>query len=221
MMEFVAEVEAGIDALPSRAVAPVRQFRRSLSRKLAQTGAPELLSIASRLVRRTGSHRRFVAYELVAHHRAARLALGQAELEDLGHGLASWDAVDTFACYLSGPAWRDGQIGDKVILGWARRADLWWRRTALVSTVMLARRGAPGDSKRVLTVCKLLAGDREDMVVKALSWALRELTKTDTPAVRKFLDDQKDSLAARVMREVKCKLETGLKNSRRKVISSG
>jgi 3-methyladenine DNA glycosylase AlkD len=48
------------------------------------------------------------------------------------------------------------------------------------------------------------------MVVKALSWALRELVVWDPEAVRRFLDDH-EGLSARVRREVRSKLETGHK----------
>ena len=50
------------------------------------------------------------------------------------------------------------------------------------------------------------------MVIKAMSWALRELIVHDPKAVRKFLDEHYQVLAARVKREVKNKLRTGLKN---------
>ena len=89
-----------------------------------------------------------------------------------------------------------------------------WRRAALVSTVPLNLRaaGGTGDSRRTLNVCRLLVDDRDDMVVKALSWALRALVIWDADAVRSFLDDNGMRLAARVQREVTNKLETGLKN---------
>ncbi len=54
------------------------------------------------------------------------------------------------------------------------------------------------------------------MVVKAVSWALRALSERDPDAVRAFLDAHEDVLAARVRREVRHKLETGLKNPRRR-----
>jgi 3-methyladenine DNA glycosylase AlkD len=66
-----------------------------------------------------------------------------------------------------------------------------------------------------LAVCRLLVGDRDDMVVKALSWALRDLIAQDPDAVRLFLEEHEDVLAARVKREVRHKLLTGLKNPRR------
>jgi 3-methyladenine DNA glycosylase AlkD len=51
------------------------------------------------------------------------------------------------------------------------------------------------------------------MVVKALSWALRELVVWDPRAVRGFLEARGDALAPRVRREVRNKLETGRKTA--------
>jgi 3-methyladenine DNA glycosylase AlkD len=50
------------------------------------------------------------------------------------------------------------------------------------------------------------------MVVKALSWALRELAKRDPSAVREFVRENEARLAPRLLREVRNKLNTGLKN---------
>ena len=141
-------------------------------------------------------------------------SLDAKKLERLGKGIDNWAAVDTFACYLAGPAWRERQVADKLIHGWARSPDRWWRRAALVSTVALNNkaRGGSGDAQRTLKVCEMLVNDRDDMVVKAMSWALRELAKRDQAAVRDFLRDHEKFLAPRVIREVNNKLRTGLKN---------
>jgi 3-methyladenine DNA glycosylase AlkD len=140
-------------------------------------------------------------------------------LEELGQGMDSWWTVDAFARTLSGPAWLAGQISDELILGWAGSPDRWWRRAALVSTVALNMRsqGGKGDTPRTLRVCRPLAADPDDMVVKALSWALRELVPHDPQAVRAFLDENEAALAGRVKREVSNKLRTGLKNPNLKV----
>jgi 3-methyladenine DNA glycosylase AlkD len=61
----------------------------------------------------------------------------------------------------------------------------------------------------------MLLRDRDDMVVKALSWSLRELSKRDRRAVELFIDRYEKELHPRVKREVRNKLETGLKNPRR------
>jgi 3-methyladenine DNA glycosylase AlkD len=90
----------------------------------------------------------------------------------------------------------------------------------LVSTVPLNRKslGGTGDTRRTLRVCRLLVDDRDDMVVKALSWALRELVRHDPQPVRHFLSKHESDLAARVVREVDNKLSTGLKNPRRREV---
>jgi 3-methyladenine DNA glycosylase AlkD len=52
------------------------------------------------------------------------------------------------------------------------------------------------------------------MVVKALSWALREAAKKHPNQVRSFLAEHQEALTARVKREVNNKLTTGLKTPR-------
>jgi 3-methyladenine DNA glycosylase AlkD len=61
----------------------------------------------------------------------------------------------------------------------------------------------------------MLVRDRDVMVVKALSWALRELAKRDPKSVCEFLVNHEAVLAPLVSREVNNKLSTGLKNPRR------
>ena len=150
-------------------------------------------------------------------HKETFLTLGEEEIEEFGQGINSWGKVDSFARRLSGPAWLKGQIQDSLIHKWARSEDRWCRRAALVSTVALNVRshGGYGDVARTLEVCRMLVNDRDDMVVKAMSWALRELVVHDSGAVRQFLSEHEDDLAARVKREVRNKLRTGLKNPKR------
>ena len=121
-------------------------------------------------------------------------------------------AVDTFGRFVSGMAWQRGLIPDEAVERWAGSPDRWWRRAALVSTVPLNLRaaGGRGDTERTLRICRLLVADRDDMVVKAMSWALRQLVEWDAAAVRRFLEEE--PVAARVRREVTTKLETGRKN---------
>ena len=109
--------------------------------------------------------------------------------------------------------WLHRQISDQLVLKWAKSNDRWWRRAALVSTVALNMRsqGGQGDVPQTLNICRELAGDQDDMVAKALSWALRALVIHDAEAVQEFLDEHDRVLAARVKREVKNKLRTGLK----------
>ena len=160
-----------------------------------------------------------MGYEIAHYHRPTLASLDVGKLEELGSSLDSWDSVDVFALYLSGPAWRSGQVSDDDVHTWARSSDRWWRRVALVSTVALnlKARGGTGDAARTLPVCRMLADDGDDMVVKALSWALRVVVPHDRKAVVDFLAEYDHCLAGRVKREVTSKLRTGRKNPRREV----
>lgn len=211
------EIATKIDSLGTLKTERIRAVRREFSKRLARSPAPFVIDVALRILEKPGIDR-FVAYELIQHHAAAAASLREKQLERLGRGIDSWGAVDCFACYLSGPAWREHQVPDRLIHRWARSKDRWWRRAALVSTVPLnsKARGGNGDTRRTLEVCRMLLADRDDMVVKAMSWALRELSKRDPKAVRHFLDEHREVIAARVAREVRNKLTTGLKNPKMK-----
>ena len=209
-----AEIHRELCALTSKGAESQRKVRRRATRALARASGRDVIALGLELFERHGH--RFVACELICMHAGARSALRAAHVKRLGKGLDGWAAVDTFGCLISGQAWRDGQVRDSLVHGWARSRDRWWRRAALVSTIPLnvRARGGTGDTRRTLEVCCLLALDRDDMVVKALSWALRELSVHDPGAVRAFLDEHGVALASRVRREVANKLDTGLKNPR-------
>jgi DNA alkylation repair enzyme len=217
------EIEARVAALPVRSTQAIRALRREYSRRLRSAPPDEVIALAGELLRRkhllrrTGGVHRFFADELIAEHPTAARTLRRQQLEELGRGLASWDDVDCFACYLSGPAWRERLIDDAVIAEWAASADRWWRRAGLVSSVPLnvKARGGNGDAERTLWVCSLLIDDRDDMVVKALSWALRALAERDPGAVHAFVSQHSSRLAPRIRREVATKLLTGRKNTPR------
>jgi len=209
---LAAAMETELRALPVQNTPNARAVRRKYSQWLKQAAPEFVLEVARELFKAYGH--RWAAYEMIAAHKPAFQSLGEAEIEEFGQGINSWWTVDAFARTLSGPAWLHGQISDTLIHKWARSQDLWWRRAALVSTVAwnVRSQGGPGDAPRTLAVCRMLAADHEDMVVKALSWALRELVVHNPQAVREFIELHEQVLAARVKYEVGNKLKTGLKN---------
>jgi len=188
---------------------------RTLARQHRSLGDADFLALARNTLARADKQ---LAYELL---RARPSALSAATLADVRHfakGMADWNDVDCFGCFVAGVAWRVGRISDREVALYARSRDRWRRRAALVATVPLnsKSRGAispEGDARRTLAVCTLLLDDRDDMVVKAMSWALRELAKRDPPAVRAFLGTHGQRLAARVRREVLTKMTTGRKSA--------
>jgi 3-methyladenine DNA glycosylase AlkD len=209
----IADVEVRVRAVEHDATPMLRALRKQLSREWASAPREEMLTLAYAVLVRGDDVGRFIAYELVAEHPATMAGLSADELRRLGEGLSSWVGVDTFASYVAGPAWRGGRVRDAEIARWARSADRWWRRAALVSTVPLNNRarGGTGDPERTLRVCAMLVADRDPMVWKALSWALREVSKRDADAVRRFLAAHEAALPRPVLREVRTKLATGTK----------
>jgi hypothetical protein len=208
-LTVAAEISGRLEALgPDSRVPDFRAVRREYSGRLRAAPAADVIELARVLIGRHG--RRGVALELLHYHRAAFASLTPALVEELGQGMASWGATDHFGAYVAGPAWHAGMIGDEVIHRWARCADRWWRRAALVSCIY-----PRGKVSKTLAVSRMLAADKDDTVVKAVSWALRALVPCDRGAVERFLAEHDCVLAARIKREVRHKLDTGLKNPRR------
>jgi 3-methyladenine DNA glycosylase AlkD len=198
--------------LPDKAAKHTWSLARALARSLRSAPPQFVLQVARELF--AADERKGHAWMLLNLHKGAFALLDEAEVEAFGQGIEGWGAVDGYARLVSGPAWLRGQIPDATIHCWARSGDRWWRRAALVSTVALNVRshGGYGDVPRTLEVCRMLLDDHDDMVVKAMSWALRELVVHDPDAVWAFLRKHDETLAARVKREVRNKLTTGRKN---------
>ncbi|MDP3735839.1 MAG: DNA alkylation repair protein [Hyphomonadaceae bacterium] len=209
--KLVKETLGAIAALKVRNTPALRGVRRGLSARLKGAHPEDVKAVGLALAK---SGRIWLGCEVVNQHRGALESLALRDVEAFGDGMASWEEVDSFGVLLSGAAWLKGRISDADVKRWAKSDDFWWRRAALVSTVVLngKTRGGKGDAKRTLAICEMLVDDYEDMVVKAMSWALRSLAPWEPMAVKGFLEEHDGVLAARARREVRNKLKTGLKN---------
>lgn len=155
-----------------------------------------------------------VAWDVLAKDRKALANLTPAAARQLMSGLDNWVTVDTLGPRVLGVAWRQGALSDGFVSGLQEAENPFERRLALTMTIALnlKSRGGRGDARRTLEVVERAVDDRHDLVVKAVSWALRQLVDWDRQAVETFLDQHEDRLAARVRREVQRKLQTGKKN---------
>lgn len=214
--QAAANLLAEIRALPSGYTPFARELRRARTRAWKAKPAAFILGVA--MEARAWDRRRWVGYELVRFHKGAFAALNEAWISRFVKGLNSWDSVDGLGRILTGAAWAQDMISDGLVDAWSRSPDRWLRRLALVSTIGLntPADGGSVDPARTLTVCACLAGDRDDMVEKALSWALRVLAMRDATGVAAFIAQYESLLAARVKREVRNKLVSGLKNPRKR-----
>ena len=198
-------------------VPDVRRIARSHAREWK--GAPaQAVEVALALVAQKNHDARQVAYEILGAIPSARDGLKVRQLEALADGNDNWAAVDCFCSTLSGPQYATGRLAPAVLEKWARSPDPWMRRAALATVATAFQRASLRGKSPVLPsarVCALLVDDRHDHVVKALSWALRNLSSRDRAVVERFMAEHDARLAARVKREVKTKLTTGTKNKSR------
>jgi 3-methyladenine DNA glycosylase AlkD len=210
---IAVQIAADIEALPRAYTPELRELRKRWSATLRSEVPAQVLEAAMALERESPQERKWVAYELIRFHPWAFATVGEAQAEDFAGRIASWYATDAFGTILSGPLWAKARLPDAMFDAWSHSESRWLRRSALVATV--GRNATKPDPASTFALCLRLAADRDDMVEKAVSWALRYLSQKDRPAVEAFWAEHGDSFAPRVKREVRHKLATGVKNPRR------
>ncbi len=174
----------------------------------------EKIQLAKKLIESNIFECQQIAFEFVAKDKKTLKKMTHDDFIELGKNLDNWISVDTYSIYLLGYAWRNGIIDDVEIKSFLKSTNHWRRRIAVVATVglNLKSHGGKGDAKRTIEICELVVHDHHQMIVKALSWALRELSKREKLPVQGFIEKYHDQLHSKVIREVTTKLETGKKN---------
>ena len=99
-------------------------------------------------------------------------------------GINNWDLVDLSAPYILG-AYLVDKADRQIIYDLAASPQMWERRIAVVSTLMLIRNNQFEDTVRLAEI--LLFSDH-DLMQKAVGWMLREVGKRDETLLRNFLD---------------------------------
>ncbi len=94
----------------------------------------------------------------------------------------NWDLVDISAPHLLGHYLRDRSKDPLTRL--AASNVLWERRMAIIATFHFIKQGDYGETLRV---ARLLLGDPEDLIHKAVGWMLREVGKRDAAVAEAFL----------------------------------
>jgi 3-methyladenine DNA glycosylase AlkD len=192
----------------------LRAVIRETRKKVGPAGPGKWIDLCKALVATDVFECQVIAFEMIGRDRKLLDALVYRDLSELGRNLDNWASVDHFSVGIFGVLWGKGVVQDRHIDRLLESDNFWDRRVAVVSTVALnlRSRGGKGDTGRTISVCERVVEDRNEMVQKALSWALRELSKRDREAVILFMDQNKERLSNRVLREVNHKLEFGTKN---------
>lgn len=157
---------------------------------------------------------RLVGLEILRWFPGAVERLPERRLFGWSGEIDSWPTCDLLGTAIVGRWILAGPPERRQFLYRLVEADGIWRpRLAIVSTVPLIRSGkVPADYS--LSLLDRVLGRREALIVKAVSWSLRDMAKHDRRQAQRYLRDRDDLLPALVRREVGNVLRTGRKSGR-------
>ncbi len=130
--------------------------------------------------------------------------------------LSGWETTDTLGWKLLGEMIIRDVIMIDDLLEYKDYPSVWGRRLLIVATASPMNKGH-GDVNRYLEIISWYKDSREKMIIKAISWALREGTESHPDKIRSFIEKYEDNLHSSILREVRNKLDKGLKNPKKKI----
>jgi len=111
------------------------------------------------------------------------------------HNINNWDLVDLSAPNIVGDF--SSTDGTEVIRFLAKSKNLWERRIAIVSTYAFIKKRIFGET---LAIADMLLKDEHDLIHKAVGWMLREVGKQDMNVLRKFLNENINTIPRTTLR---------------------
>ena len=108
----------------------------------------------------------------------------------------NWDLVDLSAPYILGDYLSERE-DRSIIYELAGSSVMWEQRIAVVSTLMLIRKGQLEDTMRL---AGMLLSARHDLMQKAVGWMLREVGKRDEELLCGFLEKHKNVMPRTMLR---------------------
>jgi 3-methyladenine DNA glycosylase AlkD len=163
----------------------------------AQAGLPrptekDLRTIARACWKRAEREWQYFACGYIGKHIAG---VGPSFIDDLAWLIRTkswWDTVDVLAANAVGPLVATYPVLAASLDGWIRSDNIWIARSAILHQL---RYRSSTDVDRLFRYCLARADEREFFIRKAIGWALREYSKTDADAVRRFVAENTDRLS--------------------------
>jgi 3-methyladenine DNA glycosylase AlkD len=197
-------------------ISEVRRIVSHWRRSHLDLAPDDLRCLVQELWRGPSREERLVALELLRVYPRGVSRLEWTDLDGWRRELDNWELTDFLGLYVVGP-WVALKLREREEHLWDLLHDenVWSRRLSLVSAIGVERvekdAGFPTLSLRLVDHAKV---ERHPLIVKAVSWALRDLGKTYPEHVSAYIQDHEDTLAPQVLKEVRNKLETGRKDGR-------
>ena len=175
----------------------------------------ELLALVETLWTGESYEERTMAIELLARNKRVIPTLSWEHFDRWRHLVDNWGLDDGLATMIFGP-WIAADLPARLSYLPALIVDpvVWSRRLGLVATVPLNRGAATAQPDLTFALIDQLKPERHPMITKAVSWALRTLIKLYPDQVAAYIDANTGELPSHAVREVRNKLETGLKSGK-------
>jgi 3-methyladenine DNA glycosylase AlkD len=179
----------------------VRELARSIHAQHKDAWSiDEAMALADALIEDRYLEAKSVGIEVVAQYRrdfTPRLLPAWKRWLADNHS-ANWATTDSICGALIGPLIvRYPKLGARMRT-WARDRNMWVRRASIVGLIPRARRGESLDL--VYEIARRLHPDQEDLIQKAVGWALREAGKTDMARLERYLRANGSSIPRTTLR---------------------
>jgi len=101
-------------------------------------------------------------------------------------GINNWDLVDVTCHKVVGEYLLHHPKEREILYTLAKSNNMWERRISIISTFAFIRQGQLSDS---IDISSILLHDKEDLIHKAVGWALREVYKKNKDVTKKFIEE--------------------------------
>jgi 3-methyladenine DNA glycosylase AlkD len=166
----------------------VRSMAREIARNNQEAWSVDAAcAFASALITDRHLEVKGLGIEVLARYRRqftpAMLAVWKGWLA--GNHSANWATTDAICGLLIGPLLVERPRLAAGVARWAADRNMWVRRASIVGLIPIARRGIALDI--LYRTARTLHQDGEDLIQKAVGWALREAGKSDMERLERYL----------------------------------
>lgn len=188
-----------------------RQLQADAVRGLSPPTADELVEVAQTLWDWPEREYQYAACDILSRHARTLRADQLSDVRALIVTKSWWDTVDALASHVVGSLVQRNPDLAAEMDRWVRDTDIWVVRTALLHQLRFKRQT---DVPRLFRYCAQQAGHSDFFIRKAIGWALREYSKTDGDAVRRFVAAHEHELSPLSKREALLWLNGGRRGTR-------
>jgi len=165
----------------------MRELARSIHARHRDWTLQDAMAFADILMRDPHLEAKAVGVEVLARHYRGftPVLLSRWKRWFVQNRSANWATTDHVCGVLIGPLLVRHPGAAVRLRPWSTHANMWVRRASIVGLISLARRGVALD--QLYSVARRLHVHPEDLIHKAVGWALREAGKTDMPRLERYL----------------------------------